>query len=165
MQDSVIGQIKALQGMTVARLLERWREVLGEPARSRNKPYLYRRIAWEIQAKAYGRLSARAHDRIRELAPDHFPRAILPRDFRPPTDVSAARVAETRPVRDPKLPSVGTILTRQYHGREIRVVALQEGFEWDGRRFGSLSEVARAVTGQHWSGPFFFGLRTRTRRK
>ena len=167
MADSVIGQIlelQELQRMTVAELQVRWHEVFGEPARSRNKPHLYRRIAWEVQAKAYGGLSARAQERIRELAPDHFPRAVLPRDFQPSTVTSAARVTERRPVRDPKLPSVGTVLTRKHHGREIRVVVHADGFEYDGRRYGSLSEIARTVTGARWNGRLWFGLTERKRK-
>ena len=42
-------------------------------------------------------------------------------------------------------------------------MVLGDGFEWDGRRFDTLSEIAFAVTGSHWSGPLFFGLRKRTR--
>ena len=43
------------------------------------------------------------------------------------------------------------------------MLVVDDGFEWDGRRYRSLSEVARAITGQRWSGPLFFGLRKRTR--
>ena len=57
----------------------------------------------------------------------------------------------------------GSVITKQYRGEEIRVQVLDDGFEWDGGRFGSLSAVARAVTGQRWNGPLFFGLRKRNR--
>ena len=62
------------------------------------------------------------------------------------------------------MPSPGTVLSREYHGREIRVVTLPDGFEWDGQHYGSLSAVARAVTGSKWNGRLFFGLTTRKRK-
>ena len=55
------------------------------------------------------------------------------------------------------------VLLRQYHGREIRVLTLDDGFEYDGQRFRSLSAVARSVTGQRWNGLLFFGLTKRKR--
>ncbi len=56
------------------------------------------------------------------------------------------------------------MLTRQYHGREIRVLTLDDGFEWNGQHFGSLSAVARAITGAKWNGRLFFNLTTRKRK-
>ena len=61
-------------------------------------------------------------------------------------------------VRDPRIPRPGVVLSRPYHGQEIRVTVLEEGFEWNGRRFRSLSALAREVTGQRWNGLLFFGL-------
>ena len=63
-----------------------------------------------------------------------------------------------------RLPTPGTVLTRRYHGHEIRVVTLDDGFEWEGRHFRSLSAVASAVTGAKWNGLLFFGLTQRKRR-
>jgi hypothetical protein len=54
----------------------------------------------------------------------------------------------------------GTRFIREWRGQTIEVVALDDGFEWQGRTFRSLSEIARVVTGAHWSGPRFFGLRS-----
>lgn len=54
----------------------------------------------------------------------------------------------------------GTRFIREWRGQTIEVVALADGFAWQGRTFRSLSEIARAVTGAHWSGPRFFGLRS-----
>lgn len=49
-------------------------------------------------------------------------------------------------------------ISRTYKGREIEVVVRRDGFEWDGRRFKSLSAVAKAVTGSHCNGFRFFNL-------
>jgi hypothetical protein len=51
------------------------------------------------------------------------------------------------------------VLARQYRGRLIEVTVLPKGFEWEGRVFRSLSAVAQAVTGAHWNGHLFFGLK------
>ena len=64
------------------------------------------------------------------------------------------RARETRP----QLPA-GTRLTREYRGVPHEVEVLHDGYRYGARRFGSLSEVAAAITGTHWNGPKFFGLR------
>jgi hypothetical protein len=52
----------------------------------------------------------------------------------------------------------GTLLTRKYKGETIQVKVCQDGFEFEGERFKSLSAVAKRVTGTHWNGFHFFGL-------
>ena len=56
-------------------------------------------------------------------------------------------------------PVVGTQLIREWRGVEHRVTVLADGFEWEGRRYKSLSAVARAITGTQWNGWAFFGLK------
>lgn len=56
-------------------------------------------------------------------------------------------------------PTPGTRLIREYKGIEYCVDVTQDGFEYDGRPFKSLSSVARAITGTRWNGWVFFGLR------
>ena len=160
MESSVIRQIHRLRQMTVGELRLEWAKLHGEATRSRNRDYLWRRLSWRLQELAHGGLSDRAKARIDALALDAFARA------RTPAVAVEPQQAEPRsvPRRDPRLPSPGTVLTRQYHGREVRGVTLDDGFEWEGRQFRSLSAVARAVTGQRWSGPLFFGLRSRGRK-
>lgn len=57
--------------------------------------------------------------------------------------------------------SVGTRLVREWNGRTISVDVQGEGYVWNDQRYGSLSEIARAVTGTRWSGPRFFGIASR----
>lgn len=61
--------------------------------------------------------------------------------------------------RDIRLPKPGDVLSRCYKGRAITVHVLESGFEYEGHRFRSLSAIAKAVTGAHWNGLLFFGLR------
>ena len=51
------------------------------------------------------------------------------------------------------------MITRIYRGRTIRVTVLESGFEYDGKRYRSLSAIAKVVTGSHWNGKLFFGLK------
>ena len=60
--------------------------------------------------------------------------------------------------RDIRLPKPGDVLSRNYKGREIIVRVLGSGFEYEGRRFRSLSAIAKAVSGAHWNGLLFFGI-------
>ena len=53
----------------------------------------------------------------------------------------------------------GALLVREWKGRLERVMILEEGFAWNGQTFGSLSQIAKAMTGTSWNGHRFFGLR------
>jgi hypothetical protein len=66
-------------------------------------------------------------------------------------------------IADPRNPVVGTKLIRAWNGVAHTVTVLREGFDWEGRRYKSLSAVARAITGTRWNGYRFFGLRAATR--
>lgn len=62
--------------------------------------------------------------------------------------------------RDIRLPPPGSMLRRAYKGRDLIVTILESGFEFEGRRYRSLSAIAKVVTGAHWNGLLFFGLIT-----
>jgi hypothetical protein len=56
--------------------------------------------------------------------------------------------------------SAGTVLIREWHGTKHRVTVLKDGFLYRAKRFHSLSQIARTITGSRWSGPLFFGLKS-----
>ena len=165
-QVSITAQILALQKMTVGQLREKWIELYREPTRSCNRAFLWKRLAWRVQELAYGGLSERAKARIAELNHDGDLRFLPPRRWDPDAIVALGATSGqgARPVRDPRLPSPGAVITRQYRSQEIRVTVLEKGFEYQGRPFNSLSAVAKAVTGQKWNGWLFFGLTRRNGR-
>ena len=70
-------------------------------------------------------------------------------------------VDRTRPPKDGRLPSPGTLLTRRVGDRQIVVKVLADGFEYESRRYRSLSAIAREATGTRWNGLLFFGLTER----
>ncbi len=157
----IINEISRLRTMSVGQLCVEWERLYGEPTRSRNRDYLWRRLAWRIQEIAHGGLTAESKARILERAPATFGRS-----QGPPGSLPAAGERPTSPgiVRgDPRLPKPGSTLLRRYKGAEVRVLVLDDGFEYDGRHFDSLSEIACAVTGSRWNGWLFFGLTKRKR--
>jgi len=153
----VSGQLAVLREMTVGQLCERYREVFGEPTRSRNKDHLRKKIAWRIQELAEGGLSEHTLARIAELAPN------APVRWRASNGGGAVPTAEPDMVRDPLLPAPGTVLVREHQGVEHRVTVLEEGFEFRGARYRSLSKVAQEITGTRWNGYLFFRLKSRAK--
>lgn len=151
-------QLAALDKLTVAELVEKYREVFGVPTRTRNKDYLRKRVAWRIQELAEGGLSEKALARIEQLAPE------APIRWRTPVSDADAAI-EAPPSRDPRLPPVGSMLHRTHGGVDHQVTVLDDGFEYQGERYASLSRVARAIAGTPWNGFLFFGLRRRTEKK
>ena len=162
MTDETAQQVDELEAMSVAELRERYREVYGEPSRSGNRRWLVRRIAWRLQALEEGDLSERARRRASELARDQDLRVRPPRglEVRRPVKGAALRtVSGTIVKRDGRVPMPGTVITREYKGTEHRVLVLEDGFEHNGTVYRSLSAVAHAITGSHWNGFHFFGLK------
>jgi len=162
--ESIIKEIQALQRMTVGQLRVEWERLYNEPTRSRNKTYLWRRLAWRVQELAHGGLPDGTKQRILELAPATCSRPQMPPGYLPAPDEGPTPPGLT-PTRDPRLPAPGSTLVREYRGQTLRLQVLDDGFELDGVHYDSLSEAARVVTGQRWNGPLFWGLRERKRKR
>ena len=166
MDTGVIGQIAAIRKMTVAELRREWERLNDEPARSKNRDYLWRRLAWRVQEIAHGGLPSTAKARIDDLAPDTFARAATPRGAVDAVLAASAQTAdpESRRIRDPRLPAPGSVITKPYKGRDLRVTVRDDGFEFDGAMYASLTAIAKYVTGsKNINGKLFFGLTTRRR--
>lgn len=161
MKTGTYREIQQLSRMTVGELREKYLDVFGEETRSRHKEFLRKRIAWRLQALAEGGLSERAKRRAEELANDADLRLRAPRDrIESGSTELKARSESSRisPSRDARLPLPGTLLTREYQGRDIVVKVLDDGFEFEDRRYRSLSAIAREATGSKWNGFLFFGI-------
>lgn len=157
-------EIEDLSKMTVGQLRQKYLEVFGEESRSNHKQFLFRRIAWRIQALAEGGLSERARRRALEIANDadlriRAPRAMFGRDVTLDPKLSVSR--KVAGDLDCRLPPLGSCLEREYKGRRVIVKVLVDGFEFEGQKFRSLSAVAREVTGTKWNGFLFFDCASR----
>src|SRR5580704_8634408 len=152
-------EIESLRHMTVGKLKEKYREVFGEASRSNHKQFLFRRIAWRIQANAFGGLSERARRRALEIANDADLRIRAPKEFlKSELDYSRTTETSVTPSEDPRLPMAGTELVRRYRGKDIVVRVREDGFEHAGQVHRSLSAAVRTATGTAWNGFAFFGL-------
>src|ERR1035441_7431717 len=121
-------EIEALRHMTVGQLNDKYRDVFSESSRSNHKQFLFRRIAWRMQANAYGGLSERARRRALEIADDADLRIRAPKNFLK-VDLDESRTLETRvaPTEDPRLPSRGTELVRPRARLRVRNGGLAGG--------------------------------------
>jgi hypothetical protein len=157
MNEAIRQEIEALRSLKTKALQERYRELFGEPSPFRNHAHLFRRVAWRLQANVTGGLSQEAQVRAAELAVDADVRLRGPRRSWRGRDNDDQ--TETNMPRDPRLPPAGTELSRTYQGRLVKVTVLEQGFEYKGERFASLSSIASRVTGTRWNGFCFFGLK------
>ena len=164
MDTDIATQIDDLQTMTTGELAERYEQLQGQPCRTRHRAYLIRKVAWRIQANAEGDLSERARKRAAELANDAEVRVMAPKGMVCPPQAGVSsivtRKVQNLPPADPRLPSAGSAIIRQYKSKTIRVVVRDPGggFEYDGQLYRTLSAVAKKVTGSHINGFRFFGL-------
>jgi Protein of unknown function (DUF2924) len=139
MTKSVAARVAALPKTPTPELRQMWRELFDREPPGFSRSYLISRLAYRIQELAYGGLKPATRAKLDALADALDPKA-------------ARKRSVNRPV-------VGTRLVREFRGREYTVAVLADGFEWEGRRFKSLSAVARAISGTRWNGWAFFGLR------
>jgi hypothetical protein len=139
---SVTAQIARLPQLPMAEIKALWRKLYGRDNPTHNRQFLERRIAYKLQENAF-----------RTVNP-----GLLERNAR---RIRALIETGKAPKRDRELRLVpGTVLTREYRGIEHHVAVAQDGqYEYQGRRYPSLSMIARESTGTRWSGPLFFGLK------
>ena len=149
-ENRLLNEIAGLRKLTVGDLRQRYLGVFGEPTMSRNKDYLFKRIAYRLQEKKYGGLTPRARAKAEELGSN----APIRRRFHTEALEEVAPSGD----RDPRLPPAGTVLRRVHGGEEHQVTVLANGFEYRGKRYGGISVIAREITGTRWNGFGFFGL-------
>jgi hypothetical protein len=149
-QDDLEGEIARLRDLDLPGLRVRWRSVFRGPAPDHlPRHLLFRILAYRLQAERLGDL-------------DGDTRRFLDRVANGVQDGNEIKTADRNTSRNGIQP--GTILVREWNGVLQRVMALGEGFAWDGTTYRSLTEVAYAITGTRWSGPRFFGLHDRPKR-
>jgi len=156
---NIIKEVAALGRMAIPALKQKYTEVFGEGPRSNNRQWLIRRIAWRLQANEEGGLAERARQKALELANDADLRMMAPRDglALSGSALSSVRTLSNAESRRSALPP-GTFLTRRYKGRLVEVMVAEDGFEYEGEHFKSLTAVANRITGAHWNGYHFFRL-------
>jgi len=141
--DQLQGELTALSTFSVKHLKDHWRSAYGtEPPRRISRELLTLAIAYRLQERALGGLKPSTRRLLDRLGEGRSSSQLM----------RLSRHRKTAP---------GTVLVREWRGASHRVTVLDDGVIYRGRRYQSLSEVARLITGTRWSGPLFFGLKQR----
>lgn len=128
-------EILRIGELSITQLRHEWRKVMGGDAPAGlTKDLLARALAYRLQEDVFGGLSARAKKALRDHA---------------------------KPTKAPRQVKAGSIIVREYRGILHEVLVVPDGFCWQGKTFGSLSVIAKEITGTNWNGPRFFGLRVK----
>jgi len=156
---SIAAEVGRLAKMTVPELRVRHEELFGQVAKSHHREFLARQIAWRLQAEAEGGLP----DETRQLALAVARDAPLRIRIESAATRGAAEAERTTSTRlasnhDARLPMPGGLLAKEHKGETHVVKVLDNGFDYDGRLYRSLSAVAQEITGTKWNGYLFFGL-------
>jgi hypothetical protein len=142
MTETIIARIAALKTTPTPDLKKQWRDLFETEPPPYNRRFLESRLAYRIQELAYGGLKPETIERLEALGEQLDGGNIVMRRTR----------AHDKPI-------TGTRLIREWQGVEHTVTVLQDGYEWQGRPYRSLSAIARAITGTRWNGWVFFGLK------
>jgi hypothetical protein len=139
--DRIWAEIAALASLGIRDLKSRWRAWYGtEPPARISRELLTSAIAYRLQEREFGGLAPATRRLLEGVGADRSSRRLV------------ARARKVAP---------GALLIREWRGAAHQVTVHDDGVVYRGKRYGSLSEVARLITGTRWSGPLFFGLRKR----
>ena len=158
-RPSVAAQVAALQKMTVAELRVKWEKVFGEPTKQRHRVFLWKRIARKLQEAQLPKLTPEEETKVEEYRA--MIRQMPPDQWFPGKQRGKSK--GTRVAKGQRVPPPGSVITREYKDHQIAVTVLEDGFEYDGQVFRSLSAIAREITGTSWNGFTFFHLDKGTR--
>jgi hypothetical protein len=140
-------QLAKVEAMSLTELRSAWLERFRtEPPKLKGRDFYVRALCFRVQAECFGDHSPDVKRKLRDMA------ALLAKDPK----------ATLFP--NPRL-KAGIVLTRSFRGTVHQVMVQTEGYLYQGRVFGTLSEVARHITGTNWSGPRFFGIEARVQRQ
>ena len=147
MNDEIIRKLAELEKLPFKGLKQRWREAFGSEPPGYNRFFLTKRLAYHIQEQAFGGVSEPTKAKLRRLI-----KAEGYDDLGRPTATGSRPLAA-----DTIVP--GTVLVREYQEKRYSVTVMEDGYEFEGRPYRSLTAIARRITGTNWNGPAFFGLR------
>jgi hypothetical protein len=140
MPDAFDASVTELANLGDSLLREKWKRIFdSEPPNGLRRNLLVPILAYKIQEQKFGSLSKACRRRLRQLS------EVIETDAN-----SSALVPTLKP---------GTRLVRKWRDQVHLVNVETDGYEYQGTRFKSLSEIARLITGTRWSGPLFFGMK------
>lgn len=152
--NALATEIAGLRDLTVRQLQDRYAALSGRESRSFNRTYLFKKVAWLLQELHEGGLTPEARALAAELAQGANLRT---RPQAPPALPELEQPPAAHPL-DPRLPAPGTVLRKEHGGVVHEITVLDDGFEYQGTRYGSLSRIAKEITGTSWNGFLWMGL-------
>ena len=142
-RDAISGTLASLRSLPIRELKQQWRSLYNsEPPHRVSRELLTRAVAYRVQEQSLGGLKPSTCRLLERLA----------------SDARSGRPLKLSPCAPA---SAGTVLMRDWQGITHEVKVLDRGVLYKRKRYRSLSEVARLITGARWSGPLFFGLRSK----
>jgi Protein of unknown function (DUF2924) len=140
-EQAITRLLARLPAMDHKELQQHWKELFGrEPSPGMRRNHMIPILAYRTQEQAFGGMKESAVRMLRELA--------------------LGIATESKVAYRPK---TGTRYVREHNGKLHEVTVLDNGFEYEGESYRSLTEIAKVITGTQWSGPVFFGLKGRKR--
>jgi len=136
-QKMILADLDALKGFDKEGLKALWQDCFGDAPRPLSRDLTIRKIAWYVQEKACGGLPARTRTKLDRLISGRIKATVNKYTLAPRSQIK-----------------------REWNGRTYIVhITDRNRFEYDGRMYRSLTAIAKEITGAHWSGPLFFGLK------
>jgi len=140
---TVLARYSAFRSLTGIRFrAATWKTLFGTDAPNNSRGFLELRLAHRIQELTYGGVARETTKLLNALA-----------------DEVEGKPGRKSMIADSRNPVVGTRLVREWNGAEHTTIVLRDGYEFEGRKYKSLSAIARDITGTRWNGYRFFGLR------
>ena len=134
----IVRQIMSLQDKKIQELKALWEKMFDHPPAISSREYMIAKIAYRIQELAYGGVDEATKDKIQAAA----------------REIKRHKAACSKKFR----PMIGTKIMKEYKGRVIEVLVVQDGFSYAGEIYKSLSSIAIRITGTKWNGLKFFGV-------
>ncbi len=147
-RTSVLRQLTALRQMSLSELQDKWRDLYGSEPPNFRKTFLTRRLAFRIQELFYGGLEEPVKTKLKEIADE---------------ESNAEKTKSQVEFNGKILP--GTRFTREWQGKLYETIVREDGFEYNGQIYRSLSAIAKAITGTQWNGRKWWGLPSKKRNK
>ena len=150
---SILSQIAELENISMAQLKERYRNCFKTAPPPFNRQFLVKKLAYHVQQKVYGGLSKKTRnsmdDILKEAGFDKF-------------GIPEKAVKKNKAVKevDIDISIPGTRLVRIWKNEKHEVFTLEKGFEYKGKKYRSLSAIAREITGTQWNGLIFFKVQS-----
>ena len=161
MKKTLRDQIDELAAMGVAELEQQHRKLFGEEPPNSHRQFLFRKIAWRLQADREGGLPESARELARAIATDAPLRNRVVSNAgkrRAGFPIEQSATITITPGHASRLPMPGGLIVKQFKDQTIVVKVVDDGFEYDDRRYSSLSAIAQEITGTKWNGFFVFWI-------